>query len=156
MSAERVPNETMPPGGMKRDKPKPERRIAETPGEPAARRTALQARTAPRVNSALAATGPQLPAHSAALTRKKCQVDVAYETLRRFVQRRERPRSAEPEPVAAAPPVSAAPLSDEAKPRRNFGADNPRTTTAAIEEKRPRLSPEERAAQVEFIRSLNK
>jgi len=78
-------------------------------------------------------------------------MDVAYETLRRFVQRRERPRSAEPEPVAAAPPVSAAPLSDEAKPRWNFGADNPRTTTAAIEEKRPRLSPEERAAQVEFI-----
>ena len=90
------------------------------------------------------------------LLREKCQVDVAYETLRRFVQRRERPRSAEPEPVAAAPPVSAAPLSDEAKPRWNFGADNPRTTTAAIEEKRPRLSPEERAAQVEFIRSLNK
>ena len=90
------------------------------------------------------------------LLREKCQVDVAYETLRRFVQRRERPRSAEPEPVAPAPPVSAAPLSDEAKPRRNFGTDNPRTTTAAIEEKRPRLSPEERAAQVEFIRSLNK
>ena len=90
------------------------------------------------------------------LLREKCQIEVAYETLRRFVQSRERPRSAEPEPVAAAPPVSAAPLSDEAKPRRNFGADNPRTTTAAIEEKRPRLSPEERAAQVEFIRSLNK
>ena len=34
------------------------------------------------------------------LLREKCQVDVAYETLRRFVQRRERPRSAEPEPVA--------------------------------------------------------
>ncbi len=90
------------------------------------------------------------------ILREHCQMDVAYETLRRFVQRRERPRSAEPEPVAAAPPVSAAPLSDEAKPRWNFGADNPRTTTAAIEEKRPRLSPEERAAQVEFIRSLNK
>jgi len=29
-------------------------------------------------------------------------------------------------------------------------------TNAATEEKRPRLSPEERAAQVEFIRSLNK
>ena len=80
-------------------------------------------------------------------------MDVAYETLRRFVQRRENPRTAEPEPVAA--PVSAAPR-DEAKPRWNFGADKPRTTTAAVEEKRPRLSPEGRAAQVEFIRSLNK
>ena len=85
-----------------------------------------------------------------------CKMDVAYETLRRFVQRRESPRTAEPEPVAATPPVSAAPLSDEAKPRWKFGADKPRTTTAAIEEKRPRLSLEERAAQVEFIRSLNK
>jgi hypothetical protein len=89
------------------------------------------------------------------ILREHCQMDVAYETLRRFVQRRETSRSAEPEPVAATPPVSAAPR-DEAKPRWNFGADKPRTTTAAIEEKRPRLSPEERAAQVEFIRSLNK
>jgi hypothetical protein len=85
-----------------------------------------------------------------------CKMDVAYETLRRFVQRRENPRSTEPEPVAATSLMSAAPPSDEAKPRWNFGADKPRTTTAAIEEKRPRLSPEERAAQVEFIRSLNK
>jgi hypothetical protein len=46
--------------------------------------------------------------------------------------------------------------SDEAKPRWYFEADKPRTTTAAIEEKGPRLSPEERAARVEFIRSLNK
>jgi hypothetical protein len=76
--------------------------------------------------------------------------------LRRFVQRRERQRSAATEPVAATSLVSAAPLSDEAKPRWNFDADKPRTKTAAIEEKRPRLSPEERAAQVEFIRSLNK
>ena len=90
------------------------------------------------------------------ILREHCHMDVAYETLRRFVQRRENPRAAEPEPVAATSPVSAAPLSDEAKPRWNFGADKPRTTTAAIEEKRPRLSPEERAAQVEFIRSLNK
>ena len=71
------------------------------------------------------------------ILREHCQLDVAYETLRRFVQRRENPRSAEPEPAGAA-------------------ADKPRTTTAALEEKRPRLSPEERAAQVEFIRSLNK
>ena len=85
-----------------------------------------------------------------------CKMDVAYETLRRFVQRRENPRSAEPEPVASTSPVSAVPLSEEAKPRWNFDADKLRTTTAAIEEKRPRLSPEERAAQVEFIRSLNK
>ena len=89
------------------------------------------------------------------LLREHCKVDVAYETLRRFVQRRETSRSSEPEPVAATPPVSAAPR-DEAKPRWNFGADKPRTTTAPIEEKRPGLSPEERAAQVEFIRSLNK
>jgi hypothetical protein len=86
------------------------------------------------------------------ILREHCQMDVAYETLRRFVQRRETSRSAEPEPVAAS--VSAAPR-DEAKPRWNFGADKPRTT-AAVEEKRPSLSPEERAAQVEFIRSLNK
>jgi len=90
------------------------------------------------------------------ILREHCHMDVAYETLRRFVQRRENPRAAEPEPVAATSPVSAAPLSDEAKPRWNFDADKSRTTTAAIEEKRPRLSPEERAAQVEFIRSLNK
>ncbi len=90
------------------------------------------------------------------ILREHCQMDVAYETLRRFVQRRETSRPAEPEPVAATSPVSAASLSDEAKPRWNFDADKSRTTTATIEEKRPRLSPEERAAQVEFIRSLNK
>jgi hypothetical protein len=48
--------------------------------------------------------------------------------------------------------VAAAP----AKPSWNFDTDRTRTTSAATEEKRPRLSPEERAAQVEFIRSLNK
>ena len=90
------------------------------------------------------------------ILREHCQMEVAYETLRRFVQRRERPRSAEPEPVAATSLVSAAPPSGEVKPRWNFDAGKLRTTTAAIEEKRPRLSPEERAAQVEFIRSLNK
>ena len=84
-----------------------------------------------------------------------CKMDVAYETLRRFVQRRENPRAAEPEPVAATSPVSAAP-SAVAKPRWHFDADKARTTAPAIEEERPRLSPEERAAQVEFIRSLNK
>ena len=90
------------------------------------------------------------------ILREHCQMDVAYETLRRFVQRRETSRSAEPEPVAATSLVTAAPPSGEVKPRWNFDADKLRTTTAAIEEKRPRLSPEERAAQVEFIRSLNK
>jgi hypothetical protein len=43
-------------------------------------------------------------------------VDVAYETLRRFVQRRERPRAVQPEaeavaPAAPPPPVPAAPAS---------------------------------------------
>ena len=90
------------------------------------------------------------------ILREHCQLDVAYETLRRFVQRRERTRSAEPEPVAATSLVSAAPPSGESKPRWNFDVGKPRTATAAIEEKRPSLSPEERAAQVEFIRSLNK
>jgi len=90
------------------------------------------------------------------ILREHCQLNVAYETLRRFVLRRENPRSAEPEPLAATSPVSAAPPSGEAKPRWNFDADKSGTTTAAIEEKRPRLSAEERAAQVEFIRSLNK
>ncbi len=44
---------------------------------------------------------------------EQCKVDVAYETLRRFVQRRERPRTAQPEAEAvtpsAPPPVPAAP-----------------------------------------------
>jgi hypothetical protein len=92
------------------------------------------------------------------ILREQCQIEVAYETLRRFVQRRQRPRAAEqePEPVAAASPVTVAPLNEVAKPSCNFDTDGPRTTSAATEEKRPRLSPEERAAQVEFIRSLNK
>ena len=83
---------------------------------------------------------------------------MAYETLRKFVQRRQRPRTAEqePEPVAVAAPVTTAAVSDAAKPRWHFDADGPRTTSAATEEKRPRLSPEERAAQIEYIRSLNK
>jgi hypothetical protein len=82
---------------------------------------------------------------------EQCKVDVAYETLRKFVQRRQRPRTTEPEPVAVTTQVSNA-----AKPSWNSDTDGPRTTSAATEEKRPRLSPEERAAQVEFIRSLNK
>jgi hypothetical protein len=82
------------------------------------------------------------------ILREQCQIEVAYETLRGFVQRRQRPRTFEPEPE----PVAAAP----AKPRWNFDTDRTRTTSAATEEKRPRLSPEERAAQIEFIRSLNR
>ena len=46
---------------------------------------------------------------------EQCNVDVAYETLRRFVQRRERPRAVQPEAEAVAPapppPVPAAPAS---------------------------------------------
>jgi hypothetical protein len=34
---------------------------------------------------------------------EQCKVDVAYETLRRFVQRRERPRDTQPEAEAVAP-----------------------------------------------------
>jgi hypothetical protein len=34
---------------------------------------------------------------------EQCNVDVAYETLRRFVQRRERPRAVQPEAEAVAP-----------------------------------------------------
>jgi hypothetical protein len=37
------------------------------------------------------------------ILREYCQIDVAYETLRRFVQRREQSRMAQPE-VAPAPP----------------------------------------------------
>jgi hypothetical protein len=87
------------------------------------------------------------------ILREQCQIEVAYETLRKFVQRRHRPRSTEPEPE---PAIATVPGSDAAKPSWNFDTDGPRTTSAAPEEKRPRLSPEERAAQVEYIRSLNK
>ena len=89
------------------------------------------------------------------ILREQCQLEVAYETLRKFVQRRQRPRTSEPEPVAARPVTTAA-VRDPAKPSWNFDADGLRATSAATEESRPRLSPEERAAQVEFIRSLNK
>jgi len=41
------------------------------------------------------------------------------------------------------------------RPNR-VGTSTPINLAAAIEEKRSRLSPEERAAQVEFIRSLKK
>ena len=85
------------------------------------------------------------------ILREQCHIEVAYETLRKLVQRRQRPRSAEPEPVA-----TAAAVSDAAKPRWHFDTDGPRTTSAATEEKRSRLSPEGRDAQVEYIRSLNK
>jgi hypothetical protein len=48
-------------------------------------------------------------------------------------------------------------VSNAAKPSWNFDTDGPRTTSSATtEKKRARLSPEERAAQVEYIRSLNK
>jgi len=87
------------------------------------------------------------------ILREQCQVEVAYEALRRFVQRRQRPRASEQESETVA---AAAPIDTAAKPTWNFDTDGPRTTSAATEGKRHRLSPEERAAQVEFIRSLNK
>jgi hypothetical protein len=52
--------------------------------------------------------------------------------------------------------AATAPVNQPAKANWNFDADGTRTTSAATEEKRPLLSPEERAAQVDFIRSLNK
>jgi hypothetical protein len=70
-----------------------------------------------------------------ALLADKCQVGIAYEPLRRFVQRRNRPRKVQPEPIAVTPVVeTAAPLDQAA---------------------RPRLSLEERIAQREAIRAAH-
>ena len=70
-----------------------------------------------------------------ALLADKCQVGIAYEPLRRFVQRRNRPRKVQPEPIAVTPVVeTAAPLEQAA---------------------RPRLSLEERIAQREAIRAAH-
>lgn len=70
-----------------------------------------------------------------------------------FVQRRQGPRSVEPEPEHAA---ATAPVNPPAKTNWNLDADKPRTNSMFTEEKHPRLSPKERVAQIEFIRSLNK
>ena len=72
------------------------------------------------------------------LLAEKCNIQIAYEPLRRFVRRRSRPRSAsvegETEPPASSPPPGPKEL---ARP----GA---------------KLSAEERATQLQLIRSLNK
>jgi hypothetical protein len=57
----------------------------------------------------------------------ECKVSVAYETLRRFVKLRSKPRKQQPEPEVPQPASTA-----------------------------KQLTPEERAAQVAYIRSLNK
>lgn len=80
---------------------------------------------------------------------EQCQIEVAYETLRRFVQRRERPRTAEPEPEPVAKPL----LNEAAKPRFEYDPDRPLTNRPAAEEKRPRLSPEEIARQRALIQA---
>jgi hypothetical protein len=60
---------------------------------------------------------------------EQCQLAVAYETLRRFVQRRERPRAALPEDEApitpSAPPVpaSADPYAEARERMRRFKAE---------------------------------
>jgi len=68
------------------------------------------------------------------LLAEKCGVKVADMTLHEFVQRRSRPRKVQPE------------------------ADIGQTVTADPEPSvgKKRLTPEEKAAQVEFIRALNK
>ncbi len=52
---------------------------------------------------------------------QQCKVEVAYETLRRFVQRRERPRARQPEAEAVAP-ASADPYADMRERMRLFKA----------------------------------
>ena len=70
-----------------------------------------------------------------ALLADKCQVGIAYEPLRRFVQRRNRPRKVQPEPIAVTPVVETAALLEQAATRR--------------------LSLEERIAQREAIRAAH-
>jgi hypothetical protein len=66
----------------------------------------------------------------------ECKVQVHNETLRRFVKRRSKPRKPQPEPEIEQPLI--APL------------ESPQSVSAG-----KKLTPEERAAQVEYIRSLN-
>jgi hypothetical protein len=68
------------------------------------------------------------------ILREHCHLDVAYETLRRFVQRRENPRTAE----SAAVETAAVESSSE---------------TAAPVMRKPRMSIEERRAQADAIRA---
>ena len=70
------------------------------------------------------------------LLRDKCGVDITYLPLYEFVQRRSRPRKLKPETEVEQPPISAS------EPER-------------VVRQGKKLTAEERAAQVEFIRSLN-
>ena len=70
----------------------------------------------------------------------ECKVKVHNETLRRFVKRRSKPRKPKPEPDQLELAVAEAP------------ADRP---PEAFTPGAKRLTPEERQAQVEYIRSLN-
>ena len=70
------------------------------------------------------------------LLRDKCGVDITYLPLYEFVQRRSRPRKPKPEPDVEQPQIPA--LEPEPVVRQG-----------------KKLTAEERAAQVEFIRSLN-
>jgi hypothetical protein len=66
-----------------------------------------------------------------------CRVTVTHETLRRFIKRRARQSKSQPEMESEVPPIASAQTLPAPVPGR-------------------RLTPDERAAQVEFIRSLNK
>ena len=70
------------------------------------------------------------------LLREKCGLNITYLPLYEFVQRRSRPRKPKPEPEIEQPQIPAS----EPEP---------------VEGKGKKLTAEERAAQVEFIRSLN-
>ena len=66
----------------------------------------------------------------------ECKVRVHHETLRRFIKRRSKPRKPQPEPEAGQLPL--------------ISTESPQPTSVG-----KKLTPEERAAQVEYIRSLN-
>lgn len=70
------------------------------------------------------------------LLRDKCGLNISYLALYEFVQRRSRPRKIIPEPEIEQPETA----TPEPQPALREGT---------------KLSPEARAAQVEFIRSLN-
>ena len=70
------------------------------------------------------------------LLRDKCGVDITYLPLYEFVQRRSRPRKPKPEPEVEQPQI-------------------PASEPESVVRQGKKLTAEERAAQVEFIRSLN-
>jgi hypothetical protein len=76
-----------------------------------------------------------------AILKSECRVVVCYETVRKFVKSRTKPRKAKLE------------LEFEREQTTSSAAPRP-VDQSTVSGKR--LSPEERAAQVEFIRSLNK